>query len=92
MALLQRAATPMPVQATFRIVDQSPVRHATLSVDGRVVGEQSYPGPGLYTLRSGPVAGSGDSVTVILTFDRTFTTPQDARELAAILTGIGFAP
>ena len=92
VALLKQPAAPMAVQATFRIVDQSPVRHATLAVDGRVVAEQSYPGPGLYTLRSGSVAGSGDSVAVILTFDRTFTTPQDARELSAILTGIGFAP
>ena len=93
MALVKRPAVPLPVQATFRIVDQSPVRHASLAVDGRVVAEATYAGPGLYTVRSAsPVVASGESVTVILTFDRTFHTQEDARELAAILTGIGFAP
>ncbi len=93
VALVRRPAAPMPVQATFRIIDQSPVRHATLAVDGRIVAEATYPGPGLYTVKSSsPVAAGAESVTVILTFDRTFHTQEDARELAAILTGIGFAP
>ena len=93
VALLKRPTTPAPVQATFRIVDQSPVRRATLTVDGTVVGDQTYPGPGLYTLRSDqPFAAQSESVTVTLTFDRSFHTAEDARELAAILTGIGFAP
>jgi hypothetical protein len=91
VALLKPPAEPMPVRATFRIVEQSPVRHATLSLDGRVIAEQSFAGPGLYTLASPPVSASGDPVTVILTFDQSFSTPQDARELSAILTGIGFS-
>ena len=92
VALLKSPATPMPVQATFRIIDQSPVRHASLAVDGRVVAEQSYPGSGLQTLRSTPITARGESATVILTFDQSFSTSQDARELSAILTGIGFIP
>ena len=93
VALLKRPPAAMPVQAVFRIIDQSPVRHAVLAVDGQVVAGETYAGPGLYTLKSArPVAAAGESVTVILTFDRSFSTPQDARELAVILTGIGFAP
>ena len=92
MALLKRPVAPSAVQATFRIVDQSPVRSATLTVDGKVAAQQTYPGPGLYTLRSEPFAAKSESVTVTLTFDRSFHTTEDARELAAILTGIGFAP
>ena len=93
VALVKRPPNPMPAQATFRIVDQSPVRRASLAVDGRIVAEETYLGPGLYTIRSAtPVAANAESVTVILTFDRTFHTQEDARDLAAILTGIGFAP
>ncbi len=93
VALLKRPGTAAPVEATFRIVDQSPVRHATLTLDGRIVAEQSFPGPGLYTLRSAtPVTAASDSATAILTLDQSFHTPQDARELAVILTGIGFLP
>ena len=93
VALLKRPPVPWPVQATFRIIDQSPVRRATLSVDGKVVAEQAYQSPGLYRIRSEePFTATGESVTVTLTFDRSFHTAEDARELAAILTGIGFAP
>jgi hypothetical protein len=92
VALLKPPATPTPVQATFRIIDQSPVRHASLTIDGRVVAEETYQGSGLHTLRSVPIPARGESVTVILTFDQSFSPPQDARELSTILTGIGFIP
>jgi hypothetical protein len=93
VALLKKPPTPLPIQATFRIIDQSPVRKATISVDGKMVAEQSFAGPGLYTLRSAePVPVAGESATAILVFDHSFSTPQDARELAVILTEIGFRP
>lgn len=90
VVLLKRPPEPLPLKATFRIVDQSPVRHASLSMDGRAVAEQSFPGPGLFTLATPVLRPAGESVVVILTFDRAFSTPQDARELAVILTEIGF--
>jgi hypothetical protein len=92
VAIAKPPASPAPVEATFHIVGQSPVRAATLTVDGRIVAEQKLPGPGRYTLKSAsPIAASGPSSTLILTFDASFHTPEDARDLAVILTGIGFA-
>jgi hypothetical protein len=90
VALLKSPSTPTAIEATFRIIDQSPARRATLTVDGNVVAEETYRGPGLYTLKSPALPTGGKPVTAILSFDQTFSTPQDARELAVILTGIGF--
>jgi hypothetical protein len=91
VVLLKPPPAPAPVEATFRIIDQSPVRHATLTFEGRIVADESYTGPGLYTIKSVAAAGGHASVTLILSFDRSFTPPQDARELSVILTGIGFS-
>ncbi|MBM3794341.1 MAG: glycosyltransferase family 39 protein [Acidobacteria bacterium] len=92
VALLKTpAGAPKAVEATFRIIDHSPVRRATLLVDGRPVAEASLPGPGLHTLKSqSPVSVSGNSATLTLLLDSTFRVPNDDRELAVILTGIGF--
>lgn len=93
VVMLKRPPKPAPVAATFRLIETSPVRQARLTVDGVVAAEGSYSGPGLVTLRSPrPVDAAGESVTVILQFDRSFHPPNDARELAVILTGIGFQP
>lgn len=83
---------PRPVEATFRIIDQSPVRRATLLVDERQVADAVFAGPGLHTLKSqSPVSVLNNSATFTLLLDSTFRVPNDDRELAVILTGIGFA-
>lgn len=93
VAILKRPRQPAPVAATFRIVDASPARAARLLVDGVTAAEATYPGPGLFTLRTAqPVRGAAETVTVTLVFDKWFRPPNDARELAVILTGIGFLP
>ncbi|MCC6590843.1 MAG: hypothetical protein IT168_29400 [Bryobacterales bacterium] len=91
-ALLKAPAKPLPIAVTFRIVDQSPARLITLSANGETLATQSYPGPGLYTLQSQrPFAPAGSApVTVTVVADKTFQAPGDNRELALILTGIGF--
>ena len=93
VALLKTpAGAPRPVEAEFRIIDPSPVRRATLLVDGRPVAEAVFPGPGLHKLKStAPVSVSNNSATLTLLLDGTFRVPNDDRELAVILTGIGFA-
>ena len=93
VVLLKRPSAPAPLAATFRIIEASPVRHARLIMDGVVAAEAGYAGAGLHTLRTPrAVQATGDPVTVILQFDRSFHPPGDARELAVILTGLGFLP
>lgn len=91
VVLVKAPAAPSRVEATFRIIDQSPARTVALLVNGQVVAQQTYTGPGLYTLASSaPVALSEGTATVTLTADRTFRAPGDNRNLALILTGLGF--
>ena len=59
-----------------------------LLVDGKTVAEQTFPGPGVYSL-SGDVTGSSD-VTVTLSVDKTFSVPGDGRQLGVLVLGIGF--
>jgi hypothetical protein len=88
--LLKAPPRAQPVQATFRIVDQAAGARVALSLNGAQIAEASYPAAGLYTLHSTPVKPSGPTATLTLVFDKTFRVPGDHRELAAILTGIGF--
>ncbi|MFN7922255.1 MAG: glycosyltransferase family 39 protein [Bryobacteraceae bacterium] len=86
---LKAPESPQPVEATFRIIEQTKGRKVSLAVGGETVAEETYPRDGLYTLRS-ERAVSGATVT--LTVDRAFQPPNDQRELGVILTGVGFRP
>ncbi|HVO98337.1 MAG TPA: hypothetical protein VMT15_09740 [Bryobacteraceae bacterium] len=86
--LLKRAAGPL--RAEFFIHEKSTARTVKLLVDGKVVAEQTFPGPGAYSL-SAQVPGS-DAVNVSLTVDRTFSVPGDGRQLGILIQGIGFKP
>ena len=77
-----------PLRAEFLIHEKSPARHVKLLVDGKTVAEQTFPGPGVYSL-SGDVTGSSD-VTVTLSVDKTFSVPGDGRQLGVLVLGIGF--
>ncbi len=72
VVLLKSPAAPTTLTATFRIVDQSPARHVTLSLDGAIIAQGDYPGPGLYKLTSQtPLAPTNPTATVVLTADRS---------------------
>jgi hypothetical protein len=91
VVLLKPPEAPAPVRAAFHIPEMATARKATLSVDGKQVAEQTYRGPGSFTLASSePVPASGDVATVTLTIDKTFSVPGDQRVLGVILTEIGF--
>lgn len=77
-----------PLRAEFMIHDKSLARNVRLIVDGKTVAEQTFPGPGAYSL-SVDVPGS-DNITVTLAVDKTFSVPGDARHLGILVTGIGF--
>jgi hypothetical protein len=80
-----------PLHADLSIHAQSPARTVRLIVDGTVAAEQTFTGPGSYSL-SAPVGGNAESLTVALAVDKTFSVPGDGRQLGILVSGIGFKP
>jgi hypothetical protein len=70
------------------IPPSAPARHIQLLGDGQLVNEETFPGPGSYTL-SAPYRPKGSTVTVALTVDQTFSAPGDQRKLGVVILGIG---
>lgn len=79
-----------PLRAEFFIHEKALARKVRLLVDGKTVAEQTFPGPGVYSL-SADIPGS-DNVTVTLAVDKTFSVPGDGRQLGILVQGIGFKP
>lgn len=90
VVLLKRPAAPAPLQVVFYISDQAPARRVSVVVDGQAVAEQTYSRPGSYTLISAPLAVAGETATVTISVDKTFTAPGDHRRLGIILSEVGF--
>jgi hypothetical protein len=91
--LIRSPAAAMPLSVTFYIPDNAPARHITLSLDGKIVAEETVARPGLYTLSSpGPLRPAGATANIEIAVDRTFAAPPDTRELGAVLIGAGFRP
>ena len=90
VVLLKSPAQAQPLEAVFTIPDPAPARHVDLLLDGRVVASETYSGPGAYTLKSPPQSPVGETATVTLTLDRTFSVPGDHRELGVVVSAIGF--
>jgi hypothetical protein len=87
---LRNPAEAKPLRATFFITDNARARKVTLLLDGREVASGAYARPGLYTLASAPVRGSGAIALVEIDLDQTFVAPPDTRDLGVVLSGVGF--
>jgi hypothetical protein len=87
--LVKRA--PGRLRADFTIHPQSLARNIRLLVDGKAVAEQTFAGPGTYSL-SASVDGDSPGITVTLAVDKTFSVPGDGRQLGILVQGIGFKP
>jgi hypothetical protein len=90
VVLLKSPAKPLPIEAVFTIPDLAPARRVELLLDDRVVASETCAGPGSYTLKSAPQTLAGETATVTLKVDRTFSVPGDHRELGVVVAGIGF--
>jgi 4-amino-4-deoxy-L-arabinose transferase-like glycosyltransferase len=89
--LLKRPAAPMAVEVELYLPEAAPARRVVVRVDGRQVAEGQYQGAGSYRLRSaGPVQVEGETATMEIVVDRTFSPRGDHRRLGAILVGAGF--
>ena len=87
--LLKAPAQFTPLSVEIFIPPQTPARRVTLLVAGRVIAEETFPQPGLYSLAA-PLEVDAPAVTATITTDRTFTAPGDQRKLGVVIRGIGF--
>ncbi len=88
--LLKPPAAPEPMWVRFYIPDAAPARTVTLALNGREIARQTFPGPGTYSFASPPQSATRASAVLTISVDRSFSAPNDNRELGIILTGAGF--
>jgi 4-amino-4-deoxy-L-arabinose transferase-like glycosyltransferase len=88
--LLKPPDQAKPVTVQFTIPDASPARRVTITLNDQTVAAQTYPAPGTYSLSSPPLSPDGDTATLTITVDKSFSVPGDSRQLAIILTRVGF--
>jgi len=88
--LLKPPAAPSPLVVRFFIPDPAPARQVRIAVNNQVVATQDCPGPGTFTVTTLPNKPEGDSATITISVDKTFSSQSDKRELGIILTDVGF--
>jgi hypothetical protein len=88
--LLKSPDQPAPVTAVFTIPTASPARRITIALNNHVVAAQTYPAPGAYSLSSPALKPEGETAQITITADKSFSVPGDSRQLAIILTEVGF--
>ena len=76
------------VELVFYIPPTAPARRVQLLVDGQLVAEDTFPGPGSYKL-SAPLKSLNPTTTISMTADKTFTAPGDRRSLGVRIIGVG---
>jgi hypothetical protein len=88
--LLKPPGQPTPVTVHFTIPAASPARQVTITLNDHTVASQTYSAPGTYSLSSPPIKPEGDTAKLLVTVDKSFSVPGDSRQLAIILTDVGF--
>jgi 4-amino-4-deoxy-L-arabinose transferase-like glycosyltransferase len=88
--LLKRPAAESRLEAEIFIPDATPARRVMLILDGAAVAGRTFPGPGSYTLSSGPLPPAKGVATLTIQVDKTFSAPGDQRRLGIILKSAGF--
>jgi hypothetical protein len=77
-------------ELSFHIPETAAARTVTISLDGKPLASQTYPGPGPYSLRAPAAVTPGQAVTVEISVDRSFRVAGDSRDLGIIVTALGF--
>lgn len=87
--LLKRPEQPAPLRVVIYIPPNAPARHVRMFIDGQLIADEAFGGPGGYTM-SALVGAGPPTVTVTLSVDKTFSAPGDRRKLGIVVTSIGF--
>lgn len=90
VVLLKRPPVKSVLRAVVYIPNAAPARRITLMLNGVEVASESVLGPGLYTIRSAPLAPGEGEATVAVIVDKTFQIASDRRELGVVLRAVGF--
>jgi hypothetical protein len=89
--LLKPPPQPKPLRVDFYIPDTAPARRVTLLLDGQTVAESTFEKPGTYSVvSSAALRAAGDTATLSVVVDKTFSVPGDTRKLGVILSGAGW--
>lgn len=83
---LKTPPQPKPIHIDFLIPGTSPVRSIKVLAEGRVIFEHTYDKPGPYLIDT-PATQAPD---ITLQFDKPFSVAGDNRELAVILSAVGY--
>jgi hypothetical protein len=83
---LKAPAEPTPVHIDLFIPGASPIRTVKVLADGRELYARTYEKPGPYLIDTPPTRAT----SITLQFDKPFSVAGDSRELAVILSGIGY--
>jgi 4-amino-4-deoxy-L-arabinose transferase-like glycosyltransferase len=74
--------------ADIYIPDIAPARRITLSINGQVVADETFPSAGVHRVQPAETFAGGN-LTMTITVDKTFSTAADKRRLGVVVTGIG---
>jgi hypothetical protein len=85
---LKSPSQPKPLHIDFLIPGPSPVRTIKILADGNLLYEHTYDKPGPYLIDTPPTQSSN----ITLQCNQAFQVPGDNRELAIILSAIGYKP
>jgi len=88
--LLKAPAQPKPVRVEFYIPEPAPARLVEVTLDGQRAGELLVDKSGPYQITTPPLKAAGDTATLVITADKTFSVPGDHRRLGVILSAVGF--
>lgn len=87
---LKRPEAPARLEVNLIIPAQAPARRVRVSLDGALVADQAFAGPGQYTLSSQVLPVAKGAAMVAIAVDKTFSPRGDQRELGIILNDVGF--
>lgn len=87
--IVKRPAGAMRVEAVVFVPPQAAAKQVSLYVDGAVGAKRQIETPGRYVIGA-PAPPGGETATVTLQVDRTFSAPGDQRALGIVLLELGF--
>ncbi|MBI3208210.1 MAG: hypothetical protein HYZ37_04815, partial [Candidatus Solibacter usitatus] len=87
--LLKRPPAATPIEIEFFLHEKATAKNMIVSLDGKQIANEPLT-QGARTIRMGPYMPAGETATLIIEVDNTFSVPGDQRVLGAILIGAGF--
>lgn len=88
--LLKSPGIETPLLVDLYIPDTAPGREITVTLDGALLVRQRYDKPGPYKLQTKPIRPAGQSASLTIEIDKTYSVHGDQRILGLILVGAGF--